>query len=89
MVSAYDSKRLKHCTLSKKACQDVFKRYGPNMKKDSHAKYYLHDIKKHFKQWLAKINSIFTAVLNEFLSSDEEGKGSQLKEVGPILEEIR
>lgn len=59
IVSAYDAKRLKHVTVSKKSCESFLKRYGYNIKKDPTANAILKDITKHFHSWLAKVNKKF------------------------------
>jgi hypothetical protein len=89
IVSAYDSKRLRHVTVSKQSCEAFLKRYGYGIKKDPAAMAYLRDIKRHFHSWLAKINETFTVVLDHFLSVNQKSPLIQLQEVGPTLEEIR
>lgn len=56
IVSAYDSKRLKHVTVSKQSCEQFLKKYGSGVKKDPTAAAYFKDVKKHFHSWLSKVN---------------------------------
>ena len=72
IVSAYDSKRLRHVTVSKQSCESFLKKYGYGLKKDPAAMAYFKDIKKHFHSWLAKINETFVKVLNHFLSGADK-----------------
>lgn len=72
IVSAYDSKRLRHVTVSKQSCENFLKKYGNGIKNDPAAMAYLRDIKKHFRSWLTKINEAFVVVLDQFLSNGEK-----------------
>ena len=89
IVSAYDSKRLKHVTVSKQSCEAFLKKHGNGLKKDPAAMAYFKDIKRHFHVWLTKINETFVYVLNHFLSSTERSPLSEFEKVNPTLEEIR